>query len=340
MLPNVSYVNTSEREYFMKIKLKYLYEFFTAIASTLVATTIYAQPYPTKPVKVFTPWSDGFPANSARLYAKELSDRYKQPFIVDAKPGAGGEVAAKQVISAPADGYTLLITGSSITIRAATDEKNADGERDLQPIAQITTTPYVIVAKSGKYINFKNLLSVVRANPGTVNFASAGVGTGMHYLGELINSNAGVQMVHIPYSTGSKQLQAVMAGDVDIAIISLVTALPQIKSGALEALAVSSVKRSRVAPTIPTLSELGLQDIPSMGAWIAIFGPKGMDPNIVRSLSDKITAISNDPAVIETVTSWGAEIPDARVSALQDVLQSEKRSWVKLIKEKNFGTNN
>lgn len=324
----------------MKIKLNYLYKFLTAVTFASAATTIYAQTYPAKPVRVFMPWSDGFPANSARLYAKELSDRYNQAFVVDAKPGAGGEIAAKQVISAPADGYTLLITGSSITIRAATDDKNADGERDLQPIAQITTTPYVIVAKKGKFGGFKNFLTAARAAPGAINFASAGVGTGMHYLGELINTNAGVQMVHVPYSTGSKQLQAVMAGDVDIAIISLVTALPQIKSGALEALAVSSSKRSRVAPSIPTLSELGFQGVPSIGAWIAIFGPKGIDPNIVRSLSEKITSIANDPAVIETVTSWGAEIPDTSVIALQDVLQSEKRSWIKLIKEKNFSANN
>ena len=340
MFPNFRCTNTYGRKDSMKIKLEYSYKFFTAIALTLAATTIYAQPYPTKPVKIFMPWSDGFPAISARLYAKELSERYNQAFVVDARPGAGGEIAAKQVISAPADGYTLLVTGSSITIRAAADEKNADGERDLQPIAQITTTPYVIVAKSGKYGSFKNLLSSARAAPGSVNFASAGVGTGMHYLGELINSNAGIQMVHVPYSTGSKQLQAVMAGDVDIAITSLVTALPQIKSGTLEALSVSSTKRSRVAPTIPTLSELGVQGIPAIGAWIAIFGPKGMDPNIVRSLSEKITSIANDPAVIETVASWGADVPDTRVIALQDVLQTEKRSWLKLIKEKNFADNN
>lgn len=295
-----------------------------------------AQTYPAKPVKLIMPWSDGFPANSARLYAKELSERYKQAFVVDVKAGAGGEIAAKQVIPAPADGYTLLVTGSSITIRAASDDKNADGERDLQPIAQITTTPYVIVAKQGRYGSFKNLLAEAKATPGKVNFASAGVGTGMHYLGELINASAGVQMVHVPYNAGSRQLQAVLAGEVEIAIISLVTAWPQIKSGTLEALAVSSAQRSRVASAVPTLAEQGLKDIPPIGAWIAVFGPKGMEPAVVRSLSEKMATIASDPAVVELVTSWGAELPDTRVSALEEVIRTEKRSWTRLINDRNL----
>lgn len=313
-----------------------------AIVTALMAAAglAAAQSYPNKPVRITMPWSDGFPANSARLYSKELAERYKQAFIVEAKPGAGGEIAAKQVIASPADGYTLLVTGSSITIRAVSDEKNADGERDLQPIAQLTTTPYVIVAKSGKFGSFKNMIAAAQSAPGKINFASAGVGTGMHYLGELINSNAGVQMVHVPYNTGSRQLQAVLAGDVELAIISLVTAWPQIKAGALEALAVSSSKRSRVATTVPTLNELGLKDIPSIGAWIALFGPKNMDPAIVRSLSEKITAIASEPAIAETVTAWGADLPDTRISALEEVIRTEKRSWAKLIKEKNLAVAN
>ena len=324
----------------MNISLTRMIGWLGGVALITVMTYCQAQTYPTKPVKIIMPWGDGFPANSARLYAKELADRYKQAFVVDVKAGAGGEIAAKQVIPAPPDGYTLLVTGSSITIRAATDEKNADGERDLQPIAQITTTPYVIVAKSGQFGHFKQLLSAAQAAPGKVNYASAGVGTGMHYLGELINANANVHMVHVPYNSGSRQLQAVLGGEVDIAIISLVTAWPQIKSGTLEALAVSSAGRSRVANSIPTLAELGLKEIPSMGAWIAIFGPKQMDPGLVRNLSEKISAIANDPQVIETVTSWGAELPDTRVSALEEVIRTEKRSWTKLINEKGLGPKN
>lgn len=295
-----------------------------------------AQAYPDKPVRVVMPWNDGFPANSTRLFAQELGARYQEAFVVEPKPGAGGEVAAKQIMISPKDGYALLVTGSSITIRAATNEKNADGLRDLQPIAQITTTPYVIVAKTGRYGNFAKLLEQARANPGKINFASAGVGTGMHYLGELINISGDVRMVHIPYSTGSKQLQALMAGDVDIAIISLVTAWPYIHAGSLEALAVSSAERSTVATAVPTLHELGMQDVPAIGAWIAVFGPKDMDPAIVKSLSREITAIAEAPATRETVKSWAAELPDTSTAALASVLRSETAFWKKLIKEKNL----
>lgn len=295
-----------------------------------------AQTYPVKPVKVMMPWADGFPANATRLYGKELSERYKQAMVVDVRPGAGGELAAKQVIQAAPDGYMLLSTGSSITIRSVTDKNNADAERDLKPIAQLVTTPYVIVAKAGKYGSFKGFLDAARARPGTINFASAGVGTGMHYLGELLNVNAGIHIVHVPYSTGSRQLQAVLAGDVQVAIISLVTALPQINAGQLEALAVSSHKRSRVASNVPTLTEAGVKGVPDIGAWIALFGPKSLDPVVARSLSDKIAAIAADPAVIQTVASWGADIPDTRPAYLEEIIRAEKATWSRLMKEKNL----
>lgn len=282
------------------------------------------------------PWNDGFPANSTRLFSQELATIYKQAFVVEPKPGAGGEVAAKQVIGAPPDGYTLLVTGSSITIRAATNEKNADGLRDLQPIAQITSTPYVIVSNAGKYKTFKNFLTQAKGSPSKVNFASAGVGTGMHYLGELINISAGTQMVHVPYNTGSKQLAAVMAGDVDIAIISLVTAWPHIRAGTMEALAVSSAERSAIAREVPTLHELGLRDVPAIGAWIAVFGPKDMDPAVVKSLAEKITEISKSPATQETVKGWAAELPDSSTNALTNILRTETAFWKKLIKDRNL----
>lgn len=296
----------------------------------------FADTYPIRPVKVIIPWNDGFPANSTRLFAQELTTSLQQAFVVESKPGAGGEVAAKQVMGAKADGYTLLSTGSSITIRAAASDQNVDALRDLQPIAQIATTPYVIVAKAGRFKTFKSFIDQAKLSQNKFNYASAGIGTGMHYLGELVNYSIGIQLVHIPYSTGSKQLQAVLAGDVDIAIISLVTAWPQIHSGALEALAVSSAQRSAIAGNIPTLHELGLRDVPPIGAWIAIFGPKNLDSQIVKSLSDEITAIAKRAAVKSTIEGWAADVPDTSTSALVNVLRSETAFWKKLIKERNL----
>lgn len=306
--------------------------------SFAVPTGAYADTYPNKLVNVVMPWADGFPANSTRLYAEELGKRLNQTFVVEPKPGAGGEIAAKFVSQAAPEGYSILVTGSSITIRAASDEKNADGVRDLTPISQITTTPYVLVSKKDRFASFDDLIKEAKTPGSKVNFASAGVGTGMHYLGELININADTSMVHIPYSTGSRQLQSVLAGDVDVAIISLVTALPQIKAGNLDPLAVSSSERSTALPEVPTLHEQGLKDIPNMGAWIAMFGPKDMNPDAQRVLENTIAEIARDPKIKETVSSWGAEIPDTRTDYLIDVIRSEKDSWSHLIKEKNLPT--
>jgi len=307
-----------------------------AVLVLSLPTLSHAETYPAKPVNVMMPWADGFPANSARLYADELTNLYGKAFVVQPRPGAGGEVAAKHVASASPDGYTLLVTGSSITIRGATNDQNVDGERDLQPIAQLTTSPYVIIAPAGRFKSFASFVDAAKSSPGKLNFASAGIGTGMHYLGEIINVSAAIKTTHIPYPTGSRQLQAVLAGDVDVAIISLVTALPQIKAGKLDALAVSSTKRSTVAPQIPTLAESGLKDIPAIGAWIAIFGPKGMDPALTDSLSKKIKAIADDPKTVERVASWGAEIPDTSTSALKTIIKTEKAFWSKLVKEQNL----
>ena len=300
--------------------------------------TASAEGYPDRSVNVIMPWGDGFPANSTRLFSEELGKRLNQVFVVQPKPGAGGEIAAKQVISSTPDGYTLLVTGSSITIRAATDEANADGERDLTPIAQITTTPYVIVAKKGHYEDPEKWLETVRSSGGKTDFASAGVGTGMHYLGELININADTSMVHVPYGSGSKQLQAVLAGDVVLEIISVVTALPHIQAGAMDALAVSSAERSAMLPDVPTLKEQGMKDIPAIGAWIAMFGPKDMDPEATKVLAETVGEIAKDPQVIERVKSWGAEIPNTDTDYLREIIKTEKDSWTRLIEEQNLPT--
>ncbi|WP_151445838.1 Bug family tripartite tricarboxylate transporter substrate binding protein [Lacisediminimonas profundi] len=311
---------------------------FSGLLLCALSGISHAQGYPDKPIKIVMPWSDGFPANSTRLYTNRLAERYKQPIVVEVRAGAGGEVAGRQVVNAPKDGYTLLATGSSITIRGVVDSKNVDPDKELQPIAQLVTTPYVIVAKAGKYGNFKTFLANAQAAQGKINFASAGVGTGMHFLGELINNSAKIKMVHIPYASGARQLQAVIAGDVEVAIISLVTAWPQIKAGVLEALVVSSTNRSKTLPNVPSLVESGLKDIPAMGAWIALFGPKNLDPAVVKSLSEQIRAIGNDPAVIETAHSWGAEIPDTRLSYLEEVISTEKKSWARLVEQNNLST--
>lgn len=324
----------------MNYLMNRILKFSLATGLVIAHAVVSAQGYPDKAIKVTMPWLDGFPANSTRLFSEKLAQLYKRPVVVDVKSGAGGEVAARQVLQAHPDGYSLLSTGSSITIRSVTDASSVDPEREFVPIAQLVTTPYVIVAKRGKFGSFKNFLAAAKANPGKINFASAGVGTGMHYLGELINANSGVRIVHVPYASGSRQLQAVLSDDVHVAIISLVTALPYIKSDTMEALAVSSPKRSKVAPHVPTLLESGVEGVPDIGAWIAMFAPRGTDPAVVQNLSEKIMAIASDPAVAETVASWGAEIPDVSPAHLSEVIQAERKTWTQLIKEKHLVTGN
>lgn len=295
-----------------------------------------AQPYPTRPIKVVMAWSDGFPANSTRLFAKELSERLKQPVVVEIQQGAGGEVAARHVKNAARDGYTLLATGTSVTTSWALRPGNVDPGTDLQPIAQLVATPYVIVSRAGAYADFDKFLEGARDSRKKLNYASPGVGSGMHFLGEMIKTSAGIDMVHIPYASGARQLQALLAGDVDIAIISLVTALPQIRIGKLDALAVSTATRSPELPAVPTLTEKKLRGVPAISSWIALFGPAGLPADILDALSSQITAAAGNDDVRKIVASWGAEVPDTRRTSLEHVVQTEKALWSKVAKEKNI----
>lgn len=295
-----------------------------------------AETFPSRPVTIVMPWGDGFPANVTRLYAKKLSDGFGQPVIVDTRPGAGGEIAARHVTGAPGDGYTLLATGTSVVIRPVLDGKSVDPTADLQPIAQLATTPYVIVARAGRFGNFLAFLKSARATPGRLNYASAGVGTGMHLLGELIDTNAGIDIIHVPYASGARQLQALRSGDVDVAIISLVTALPQITSGALEALAVSSAHRSAALPATPTLKEGGVPGIPAMGAWISLFGPRNLPPAVSQRLSAQIRASAQDKELRANLAAWGAEVDDVSAAYLTNVLRVEGSVWKRVAQGKGI----
>lgn len=296
----------------------------------------FSQSYPTRPIKVVMAWADGFPANSTRLFAKELSERLKQPVVVEVQQGAGGEVAARHVKNAPGDGYTLLATGTSVTTSWALRPNSVDPEKELRPIAQLVATPYVIVARAGAYQDFDRFLEMARNSEKKLNYASPGVGSGMHFLGEMIKTATGVDMVHIPYTSGARQLQALIAGDVDVAIISLVTALPQIKSGKLDALAISTATRSQELPSVPTLQEKKLGGVPAISSWIALFGPAGLPGDVLDTLSAQIAAAAGAQDVRKLVSSWGAEVPDTRRENLEQVVRSEKALWSRLAKEQKI----
>lgn len=300
------------------------------------ATAVLAGDFPSRPVTVVMPWGDGFPANVTRLYAQALAKRLGQPVVVETRPGAGGEIAARLVSSATNDGYTLLATGTSIAIRPVLEAKSVDPLSDLQPLALLATTPYVIVAKAGRFRDFGQFLRSARGAPGKLNYASAGVSTGMHLVGELINTNAGIDLVHVPYASGSRQLQALRSGDVDVAVISLVTALPHITSGSLDALVVSTAHRSASLPNTPTLAESGVRGIPPAGAWISLFAPRNLPPAVAKRLGADIQASARDSQVSGALTTWGAEVGDVSPEHLVNVIKSESSAWRRVVQGKNI----
>lgn len=336
----MEYVTSSEQCYKQRkgvasrVRVVLSFAIIMALCFVALCSSVYAADYPGRTVSMLMPWSGGYPYNSARLYSEGLSDLYGESFVVVVTPGAGGEIAARKVIASD-NPHTLLVTGSSVGIRAVSHEYNVNPLVDLQPIAQLTTSPYVIVAKAGRFDSIQQMINV--AKKGTSDnlfYASAGVGTGMHYLGELMNAGLGIDMEHVPYESGSKEMHAVLSGNVDVAILSQTSALPQVKAGTLDVLAVSAAKRSPQLPDTPTLNEMpGLENLPPIGAWIGLFGPADMDEDVVQALSERIQAIAQEPGSIKTVRMWGADIPDASVKYFRALIQREMKLWKDVIEE-------
>src|SRR5262252_26248 len=245
----------------------------------LVATAVFsaaaaAQSYPTRPVHMVVPFAAGGAVDTvARALGQKLGESWKQPVIVDNRPGAGGNIAAAAVAKAPGDGCTLLITTQGFAISPGLYKKLPfDAVRDFAPVTQLTSSFLVLVctpdlpAKS-----IRELIALAKSKPGTINYGSTGTGAPPHLLGELLNSTAGIDLLHVPYKGDAPLTQALLAGEVQVAFMPLAGVLPHIRSGRLRALGVSGGSRSATLPDVPTFKEAGIPF--EFTGWLGILAP-------------------------------------------------------------------
>jgi len=295
-----------------------------------------ASDYPNKPVTVIVGFPPGTATDSVgRVLSERLAQRLGKPFVVDNKAGQGGSIGAAAAAKAAPDGYTLII---SATAPLATNPHlytnlSYDPLRDFAPIGLHSWLPYALVVNSNSKINtFQDLLTQAKAQPGAINYASIGNGTTSHLLMTMLMQRTGVKLNHVPYK-GSAQAQTdLIGGQVDMTFDTMVSVMPHVKSGRLRALAVSTLGRSKYAPEIPTLNELGVTGFDA-GAWLGLLAPAGTPKPIVEQLNRALNEILDEPETQKRLLAMGAEILKGTPDQFAAHIKSEHARWGKLVRE-------
>jgi tripartite-type tricarboxylate transporter receptor subunit TctC len=292
--------------------------------------------YPNRPLKLVVPYPPGALTDLlARAIGERLATALKQPVVIENKPGAGGGVGAEFTAKAAPDGYTIM--GGTISTHAINaslyKDLPYDPVKDFVPITLIARVPNMLVVNPAVPArDVKELIVLLKANPDKYTFASSGNGTSQHLSGELFKSMAGVEMQHIPYKGSPPALQDVVGGQVTMTFDNITTAWPLAKAGKLRALAVTTAKRSAIAPDVPTLAEAGLTGF-EIGSWQGVFAPAGTPSPIVRRLNAEIVKILRTPEINERLAGLGAEIVADSPEEFAALVKSEVVKWSEVVRK-------
>lgn len=317
----------------------------TALAAVLILAGLPAAygAYPDKPLRLVV----GFPAGgasdvAARAIAEKMSSELGQPIVVENKAGAASNIASAHVAAAAPDGYTMLFGTISLSINGSL-YKNLpyDAKRDLAPVSQLSTAPFLLVANpSTPYKSVADLLAAAKkgGKKEPVYYASAGNGSGAHLFMELFTSKAGIGMEHVPYRGAAPAMADVLGGQVGVTFDNIITTLPLVQSGKLRALAVSSAKRSAAAPDVPTLAEAGVPGYDA-SSWFGLFVPAGTPADVVERLNKAAVHAVNTPEVVATLRGVGAEPVGSSAADFRVFFESEIDKWAEVVKNAKVQVN-
>ncbi|HWI15239.1 MAG TPA: tripartite tricarboxylate transporter substrate binding protein [Burkholderiales bacterium] len=290
-----------------------------------------AADYPSRPVKIISPFAPGGMNDFlSRLVGQKLSEMWKQPVVVENRGGSGGTIGVDVCAKSPPDGYTIALGGSSMLAIAPSLYSNLPYStlRDLAPVISLALTPYVVAINP--YVparNVKELIALARSRK-SLTYGSSGVGSMSHLAAELLRSDAGIELVHVPYRGTAPAVTAMISGEVDMMVADLDIVSPHAKAGKLRLLAVTSAKRSALAPQLPTMQEEGLQGYVAEGKF-GFVAPAGTPKDIVAKLNDAITQVLKMPDVRQRLQRVGAEpmgdTPEQYAAALKADIASYKR---------------
>lgn len=299
---------------------------------------LWAQSYPTRPVKIIVPFATGGPAdNYARFVAQRLQESLGQSFVVDNRPGAGAVIGTDLAAKSAPDGYTLLLMSNAHTVNESLiPNKPYNLLKDFVPIAPINASDLVLVANPGTGLSqLADVLQRAQAQPGKMNYASSGPGTPYHMAGELFKSMAQINLVHIPYKGSSGARTDVIGGQVDMMFDAVTTMTEQVRAGKVRALAVTGKQRSEVLPEVPTLHEAG---VPGYEAtiWLGVMAPRATPKAVVDRLNDAISKIASQPDVRQAWGKQGASPLVMSPAAFEKYVQDDVAKWARIIKSANI----
>ncbi|MBL0143256.1 MAG: tripartite tricarboxylate transporter substrate binding protein [Betaproteobacteria bacterium] len=314
------------------------------MAATLVfgaAPAAMAQAYPSKPVKILVGFAPGGAMDIvARTVAQKLGPNLGQTVIVENKPGAASNIAIRQLIDSPPDGYTVMLVANGLTANPFLyTQQPFDPNTDVVPITLVARLPVVIAASSSsEFTTLRKLIEVSKAKPGSVNYGSPGSGSTPHLATEMFARAAGISLTHIPYKGGKPAISDVLGGQLPLVAVNAVEVLPLVQSGKLRVLAALSAERITTLPDAPTIAESGFPGFEA-SVWHAFIAPKGTPPAVVQTLATQIHKVLADPEVKERLAGLGAIVSPSTPQQLADLVRSDYERYGKLIREANIKAN-
>jgi tripartite-type tricarboxylate transporter receptor subunit TctC len=306
-----------------------------SMAISVMGMQAHAQAYPSQPIKIIVPFTAGGTTDIlARTIGQKLSEAWRQPVIVENRPGAGGNIGADVVAKAKPDGYTILMgTIGTQSINSSLYAKMPyDAAKDFAPVTLVAMVPNVLVVNPA--VNAKTvreLVALAKAKPGELNFASSSTGGSPHLSGEMFKQMTGADIVHVPYKGSAPAITDLLGGQVSLMFDNLPSALPQVKAGKLRALAVTSARRSQAAPDIPTLAESGVPGY-EVDSWFGILAPAGTPKEIVNQLNAEVVRILKIPQVRERLLEQGAEPVGDTPEHFAEHIRKETVKWARVVK--------
>ena len=305
--------------------------------------TAHAQPaaadWPNKPIRWVVPFPPGGAMDAiARTLGEKAAKPLGQPFVIENKPGAGGNIGADFVAKQPGDGYTMMITSIGMaTNKPLYGKLNYDPVKDFAPVSLLAVVPNVLVTNATQpdVKTARDVIAAARKAPGQLTYASAGNGTSIHLAGEVFTSLAQVEMLHIPYKGSGPAVSDLLGGQINYMFDSITSARPHIESGKLRALGVTTAKRSSTLPNVPTLAEAGVPGY-EVSPWFAVFMPASTPKAIVGKLNKALLDAMKDPDVVKRFESIGAEPVGSTPDELAKHLALESERWTKLITERGI----
>ena len=331
-----------EEETMQTTSLRHISRIIISLAASLLMAGYGAaqskNEFPVKPIRLVVGFSPGGGTDiTARTVAQALSERDDYTVIVDNRPGAGGAISREIVRNAHPDGYTLLLLSASQTVNASLITKDAVGILDsFDPVTQLVWYPYLIVGNpSAPWKTMRELITYAKSKPGAINYGTPGYGTFGHLGSELLADMAGIKMTHVPYKGSNDSIREVMGGQIQLSFASVVSSVSLVQSGKLRALAVSSGKRAKLLPNIPTVAESGVPGYDVTG-WYAAMATKGTPKNVVMKLNRDISKVLDSPKLEKIFAADGSEADATTPEKLRENINREVKVWGKLLASVNI----